>query len=487
MMAPAPFPSAGSIAAAVRAGDVSAEQMCQDALSRIKAVDPDVRAFCTVVPEIALKAARAVDARCERGEDPGVLAGVPVAVKDLISTAGLRTTFGSWHYRDFVPPEDDVAVARLRACGAVIIGKTTSSEFGYSALGTNQLFPTPRNPHDLSRITGGSSAGSGAAVASGAVPLALGSDGGGSVRIPASLCGVVGFKPSMGRIPVWPGCKDDRLPGVSSWDTLEHIGPLATSVADIWLAMRAMTGPDPHDRFSLPGNPFTGSVEQGWLTGRTVGLSVDFGFIAVDDEVRACVEQVAERLEADFGCVVRRIDPSIGDISDVFPALIAADTDLDGMRALARERPFANYVMWLLSHEWQASDLTNARRARQRVCRLLADYMADVDLLITPTSPVAAFSLEASESVGRWPDAGVPPNWLGLCNPMNLTGQPAISLPAGATAAGLPIGIQLVGRHLADVDVLGAALDLEQALPSVQITVSSRARGPSEERNQNAQ
>jgi aspartyl-tRNA(Asn)/glutamyl-tRNA(Gln) amidotransferase subunit A len=475
MTAPAPFPSAVGIAAAVRAGDVRAEQVCRDALSRISAVDPDVRAFCTVAPEAALEAARAVDTRIERGEDPGVLAGVPVAVKDLISTAGLRTTFGSWHYRDFVPDEDDVAVARLRAAGAVIIGKTTSSEFGYSALGANQLFPTPRNPRDLTRVTGGSSAGSGAAVASGAVPLAMGSDGGGSVRIPASLCGVVGFKPSMGRVPVWPGCKDDRLPGVSSWDTLEHIGPLATSVADIWLAMRAMTGPDPRDRFSLPGNPFAGAPEPGWLAGRAVGLSIDLGFIAVDDEVRACVEAVAGRLEADFGCVIRRTDPPIGDISDVFSALIAADTDLDGMRALARMRPFADYVTGLLARDWQASDLTNARRTRQRVCRLMADYMADIDLMITPTSPVAAFSLEASESAGKWPDAGVPPNWLGLCNPMNLTGQPAISLPAGATAAGLPIGIQLVGRHLADVDVISAALDLERALAPMQVTAQSTA------------
>ena len=470
-LASGPATSASDIAAAVRAGDISAEQVCQDALARIAAVDPDVRAFCTVEPEAALAAARAVDARVERGADPGPLAGVPVAVKDLISTAGLRTTFGSWHYRDFVPAEDDVAVARLRAAGAVIIGKTTSSEFGYSALGTNQLFPTPRNPHDHSRVTGGSSAGSGAAVASGAVPLALGSDGGGSVRIPAALCGVVGFKPSMGRIPVWPGCKDDRLPGVSSWDTLEHIGPLATSVADTWLAMRALTGPHPYDRFSLPGNPFTGPPARGWLAGRTVGLSVDLGFIDVDDEVRACVEAVAERLAADFGCVVRRADPPTGDISDVFPALIAADTDLDGMRALARAHPLADYLMGLLSRDWQASDLTNARRARQRVCRVLADYMAGVDLLITPTSPVAAFSLEASERPGEWPGAGVPPNWLGLCNPMNLTGQPAISLPAGLTAAGLPIGIQLAGRHLADADVLGAALDLEQALATAPANV----------------
>lgn len=471
MPASSPGSSAAQIAAAVRAGDVSAEQVCRDALARIETVNPDVLAFCTVAPEAALAAARAVDAQIGRGGDPGILAGVPVAVKDLISTAGLRTTFGSWHYRDFVPAEDDVAVARLRAAGAVILGKTTSSEFGYSALGANHLFPTPRNPHDLSRITGGSSAGSGAAVASGMVPLALGSDGGGSVRIPAALCGVVGFKPSMGRIPVWPGCKDDRLPGVSSWDTLEHIGPLAASVADVGLALGAMAGPDPHDRFSLPGNPFAQPLEPGWLAGRTVGLSVDFGFIAVDDEVRDCVEAVAGRLETGFGCTVRRVDPPFGDISDVFPALIAADTDLDGMRALAREHPFADYVMGLLARDWQASDLTNARRTRQRVCRQMADYMAGVDLLLTPTSPVAAFGLEASERAGEWPGAGVPPNWLGLCNPMNLTGQPAISLPAGTTAAGLPVGVQLAGRHLADTDVLRAALDLEHALALAPIAV----------------
>jgi aspartyl-tRNA(Asn)/glutamyl-tRNA(Gln) amidotransferase subunit A len=456
--------SAAATAAAVRAGRTTAMQVCQDTLDRIGAVDPTVLAFCTVDSELALAAARAVDAKIARGEDPGPLAGVPVAVKDLISTAGLPTAFGSWHYRDFRPTEDDVAVGRLRSAGAVVVGKTTTSEFGYSALGRSELFPTPRNPHDPTRITGGSSAGSGAAVASGAVPLALGSDGGGSVRIPAALCGIAGFKPSMGRIPVWPGCKDDRLPGISSWDTLEHLGPLARSVEDIWLSMQATAGPHPYDRFSLPGNPFTGTLAGGWLRGRTVGLSLDLGFIEVDDEVRACVESVAALLESELGCVVRRSDPDTGDLSSVFPALIAADTDLGAMRTMAEEHPFADYVMGLLAIDWQATQLTDARRARQRVCRVMADYMADVDLLITPTSPVAAFPVASSESPGAWPDAGVPPNWLGFCNPSNLTGQPAISMPAGKTAAGLPVGIQIVGRHLADVDVLSAALDLERSL-----------------------
>lgn len=457
-------PTASAVAQAVRSGELTAEQACRDALARIEQVEPTVRAFCTLEPETALTAARAVDARLARGEDPGPLAGVPVAVKDLISTAGMRTTFGSRHYRHLVPIEDDVAVGRLRAAGAVVVGKTTTSEFGYSALGRNDLFPTPRNPHDTSRVTGGSSAGSGAAVAAGAVPLALGSDGGGSVRIPAALCGVVGFKPSMGRIPVWPGCKDDRLPGVSSWDALEHLGPLATTVYDVWLAMRAMAGPDPYDRFSLPGSPFAGELPRGWLAGRSVGLSLDFGFLDVDPQIRGRLEALADRLESDFGCTVRRVDPGTGDISAVFGALIAADTDLSGMREMAERMPFTDYVMDLLDRDWTASDLTDARRVRQRVCRVMAGYMADVDLLISPTSPVAAFPLEVSERVGEWPGAGVPPNWLGFCNPMNLTGQPAVSIPVGVTADGLPVGAQLAGRHLGDVDVLAAAADLEWSL-----------------------
>jgi aspartyl-tRNA(Asn)/glutamyl-tRNA(Gln) amidotransferase subunit A len=457
-------PGAGEIANAVRTRQVSAEQVCQDALDRIAATHPTILAFCTLDPAVALSAARAVDTKIARGEDPGVLAGVPIAVKDLICTAGLPTAFGSWHYRDFTPDQDDVAVARLREAGAIIVGKTTTSEFGYSALGRNDLHPTPRNPHDTTRVTGGSSAGSGAAVSSGAVPLALGSDGGGSVRIPAALCGVVGFKPSMGRIPVWPSCKDDRLPGISSWDTLEHLGPLARTVDDVRLSMLAMAGPHPYDRFSLPGNPFGATLTSGWLKHRTVGLSLDLGFMDVDAEVRTCIEAVAAVLESEFGCVVRRSDPGTGDIGAIFPALIAADTDLDAMRTMAEEHPFADYIMGLLGIDWQATDLTGARRTRQRVCRVMAGYMTDVDILITPTSPVPAFPIASSESPGVWPEAGVPPNWLAFCNPLNLTGQPAISLPAGKTASGLPIGVQLVGRHLADVDVLSAAHDLERTL-----------------------
>lgn len=456
--------SAGALATLVRRGELSAQEVCERALARIDELDPLYGAFCTVDGEGALAAARRVDASVAAGQDPGPLAGVPVGIKDLICTRGLRTTFSSWHYRDYVPDCDDVAVARLREAGAVVVGKTTSSEFGYSALADNDLFPTPKNPHNPEWTTGGSSAGSGAAVAYGAVPIAIGSDGGGSIRIPAAFCGVVGFKPSMGRIPVWPGCKDDRLPGVSSWDSLEHLGPLARDVEDVALVMAALAGPDPRDRFSLPGNPFSEPLPHGWLAGRSIAVSLGLGFVDVNDEVSNCVGQVIATLEGDFGCKVVVADPGFDDPHAAFGALIAADTDLEGMRRMAATHPFAPYVMDLLGRQFTAEDFTRARKMRQQVCRVMADYMADVDLLLTPTSPILPFSsaeLSETEIPERRRRLA---HWLALCNPFNLTGQPAISVPAGRTTAGAPVGVQLVGRHLADTEVLAAARDLQEFL-----------------------
>ena len=180
------------------------------------------------------------------------MAGVPLGIKDLILTKDIRTTFGSRLYADYVPKVDDVAVERLIAADAIILGKTNAAEFGYGGFGHNPLFPTTRNPWNTALTPGGSSAGSGAAVAAGICPLALGSDGGGSVRLPAAFCGLVGIKATMGRVPVWPGCRDADLPGVSGWESIEHYGPLARTVADAALMLSVMAGPDPRDRWSLP-------------------------------------------------------------------------------------------------------------------------------------------------------------------------------------------------------------------------------------------
>ena len=224
-------------AGAVRSRAVSPVEVIEAALRRMEALEPQLHAFCTPTPELARAQAVALEAALRAGETVGPLAGVPVGVKDLICTAGIRTVSGSPAYIDFVPDEDDIVVERLRAAGAIILGKTNVPEFGYSGVGHNPVFETTRNPWNVAMTSGGSSAGSAAAVAAGMCPIALGSDGGGSIRIPAAHCGLVGMKASMGRVPLYPGCRDERYPGVSGWESLEHIGPIARSVADAALML----------------------------------------------------------------------------------------------------------------------------------------------------------------------------------------------------------------------------------------------------------
>lgn len=243
---------AATLAANIRAKQLSPVEVVEAVLDRMARLEPHLHAFCTPVPELARAEARRIEANIIAGRDVGVLAGVPVSIKDLIFTKGIRTTSGSVAYRDFVPEEDDVAVERLKTAGAIILGKTNTAEFGYSATGHNPLFETTRNPWNLSMTSGGSSAGAGAATAAGIGAIALGSDGGGSVRIPASHCGVYGIKPSMGRIPLYPGSRDERYPGASGWESIEWYGPLARTVFDAALALSVLVGPDPRDRQSIP-------------------------------------------------------------------------------------------------------------------------------------------------------------------------------------------------------------------------------------------
>lgn len=454
--------TAAAVAEQVRTGGLAPMDLVEEFLAHAARVEPEIHAFCTLDAEGARKAAADLDRRIAGGEDPGPLAGVPVGIKDLLCTGGLRTTFGSAAYRDHVPDEDDIAVERLRAAGAIVVGKTNTSEFGYAAVGDNLIFPSTRNPWNTALSPGGSSAGSAAAVAAGLVPLALGSDGGGSIRIPAALCGTVGFKPSMGRIPAYPGCKDERRPGVSSWDALEHLGPLTRTVADAALAYAILTGPDPRDRFSLPAAPAT--VARRPLDGLRMGLSYDWGYAAVEPEIRVLAGRAAEVFEG-LGCVVELADPGFPDPFSAFGAMIANETDLRGLRELALKHEPAPYLRSLLDRPWTAEDFTDARAVRQRVCRTMAAHMERFDLLLTPTSPVPAFvpgNIGPTVIDGRDVD---PSAWLSMTLPLNLTGQPAISLPAGLTADGLPVGIQLVGRHLADLDVLNAAFAFEEAAP----------------------
>ncbi|MFZ3561048.1 amidase [Streptomyces sp. BH055] len=458
--------SATETAALIRSRELSPVEVTDAVLDRIDAVDGRLGAFCTPTPDLARAAARRIADDVAAGREAGPLAGVPLGVKDLISTQGIRTTSGSHAYADFVPDEDDIVVERSVAAGAVVLGKTNATEFGYSATGHNPLFPVTRNPWDLDRTPGGSSAGSAAAVAAGLGPVALGSDGGGSVRIPAALCGIFGFKASMGRVPVYPGCRDERYPGVSGWESVEHIGPLTRTVADAALMLSVLAGPDPRDRHSIP------CADVDWTRRRPAGplrvaYSQDLGRVAVDPEVRRVTDEAARVLEKDLGAEVDRIDLQLPDFSEAFGAIIAAETDLTGMRAMAdRLGPaMSPHLSALVRTPWTAEQFTDANLVRKAVANRVARLMSTYDLILTPTTSVPAFpvGVRGPELIdGRM----VPTDhWTSFTPIANLTGLPAASLPAGRTRGGLPVGVQLIGRHLADGALLDVCAAYEQAAP----------------------
>jgi aspartyl-tRNA(Asn)/glutamyl-tRNA(Gln) amidotransferase subunit A len=460
---------ATSIAGLVRSRLVSPIETVEAALEAMQRLDGQLHAFCTPAPEEARTAARELEARLARGEPVGPLAGAPVAIKDLILTRGLRTTFGSRLYADFTPDRDEVVVERLKAADAIVIGKTNAAEFGYGGFGHNPLFPTTRNPWNTAFTPGGSSAGSAAAVAAGLCPLALGSDGGGSIRLPAAFSGLVGVKPTMGRLPVWPGCRDETLPGASGWESIEHYGPLSRTVADAALFLAVTAGPDLRDRWSLPdeGVPWTRAVDEPPPRGLRIAYCPRWADGPLDPEVGTIVAAAALRFERDLGATVEEAEAPFGDLIEMNRALIALETDLTGLRRLAagREQEISPALRALLRRSWTAEAFTDAVTARKAAVNATARFMSRYDLLITPTTPCPAFAIDRA---GPGHIAGVAVEddaWTPALYPANLTGQPAASVPAGWTSEGLPVGLQIVGRRLADALVLSAAAAFERIQP----------------------
>ena len=460
--------SAAEMAARIRRKDLSALEVTEAHLAQMAALEPKIHAYCTPTPELARATARAIDADLAAGRAVGPLAGVPLGVKDLISTAGIKTVNGSIAYKDFVPDEDDVCVERLKAAGCVILGKTNVPEFGYSGVGHNPVFETTRNPWNLERTPGGSSAGSGAAVAAGLCAFALGSDGGGSVRIPAAHSGVYGLKASMGRVPLYPGTKDERYPGISSWESLEHIGPMSRTVDDAALMMSVIAGPDPRDRFTLPDAPYDWrETTKGDLKGLRVALSIDWGYAAVDPEVRALVTDAAKAFETELGCTVEEAHPGWEDPFNAFWGLVAAESDLRGLRKMVEQygSQMSPHLVAFITRPWTAEELTDAVMVRKAVNNKMWRFMQRYDLLLTPTLAVPPFALDIQgpERIDGRMVANT--QWLAFTFPMNMTGQPAASIPAGFTRDGLPVGLQIVGRHLDDALVLRASACFEKVRP----------------------
>jgi aspartyl-tRNA(Asn)/glutamyl-tRNA(Gln) amidotransferase subunit A len=456
--------SASELLDAYREQRLSPVEVLEASLARIER--DDVNAFCLVDEASARDEARRSEERWRAGVPAGALDGVPVAVKDVFPTRGWPTLRGSRAIDPAGPWEDDAsAVAALRRNGAVIPGKTTTPEFGWKGVTDSPLAGVTRNPWDLSKTAGGSSGGSSAALAAGMVPLALGTDGGGSIRIPCGFCGLPGIKPTYGRVPAWPA---------SPYGTVAHAGPMARTVTDVALLLGVMAEPDPRDWTALPPpeRSFLDGLEDG-IRGLRVAFSPDLGYVTVDPEIAAAVERAVEALDA-LGASVERVDPGFSDPREIYETLWWAGAgkvvaDLGDPPADVFDPGFAEIAA--AGRSCSLADYLAAVSRRDELGILMSRFHAEWDLLVTPTLPIPAFEAGRNVPAG-WPDDGWP-SWTPFTYPFNLTQQPAASVPCGFTAAGLPIGLQIVGPRYGDALVLRAARAYEAAHP--QPTLSKEA------------
>ena len=457
-----------TLAGKIRTKELSPVEVIDAVLARMDKLEPTLHAFCTPTPDLAMDTAKRLEGALMAGNEVGPLAGVPVGIKDLVCTQGIPTVSGSIAYKDFVPEEDDVVVERLKNAGAIILGKTNVPEFGYSGVGHNPVFETTRNPWNTALTPGGSSAGSGAAVAAGMGPFAIGSDGGGSIRIPAAFSGIYGIKASMGRVPLYPCSRDERYPGVSSWEGIEHIGPMSRTVADSALMLSVIAGPDDRDRHTLPAADFDWmQCLEGDLKGLKIAYSPDWGYASVDPQVRQVVGEAVKVFERDLGCEIEEAHPGWEDPYYAFWGLVALETDLRGMRELADAYPgqMSPHLVDFLRRPWTAEDLTNAMVTRKAVVNKMWKFMRKYDLLLTPTLACPPFPVHVQGPEKIEGKMVEPFQWLAFTFPLNMTGQPAASIPAGWTEDGLPVGLQIIGRHLDDPLVLRASAAFEAARP----------------------
>ncbi len=458
--------SARDLARLIRAREVSCREVAETFLARIETHDRDINAFCTISADLALRAADDLDrsfAPDQWAARP--LFGLPIALKDLTPTAGIRTTRGSRLFEHWIPDRDAALVRRLKQRGAVIIGKTNTPEFGHKAVTDNAIFGVTSNPWDINRVAGGSSGGSAAAVAAGLVPFAEGSDGAGSLRIPASLCGTVGFKPTFGRVP-------DVAQSFFSHSPFFHNGPIARTVGDAALLYRAMAGPEDSAIYGLPDPGTRTPPGRRSLRGLRIAFCPTLGLFALRRDVRRVTTAAAGVFQS-LGCHVEDHDLTLPEETEaVFMDLWRAKlAGLYGDLA-PHEADQLDPVVQGLIEEGRALTmmrLGHATRVRDRVWQEMCRLFARFDALICPTTAVTAFAHKAGppdEIDGHRIDPLL--GWV-LTHPFNLTGHPAISVPCGTGDDGMPVGLQIIGRRLEDDLVLDLAARFETARPWPQL------------------
>ena len=460
------FTPAVGLAELIRRRALSPVEITRAVLERVERLNGHLGAYVAVNAERALAEARTAERALMAGERLGPLHGVPISIKDNLWTAVERVTYGSRLLADFVAAEDAPSVAGLRAAGAIFVGRTNLPEFAWRGSTDNRLFGESRNPWDLARTPGGSTGGGAAAVAAGLAPLALGSDGAGSIRIPASFCGLVGLKPTFGRVPMYPAAGGNEL--------VAHVCPLARTVRDAALMMNVIARHDRRDAFALPddGVDYLAACDEP-LRARDrapvrIAWSPDLGFAPVERETRE-IGEAAARAFTELGLAVEDAGPDIGDPSSILRTLYGGAQA--GAHAARSPEHKAQMDPELVAYAEASSGLSvveyvKAVSARQALTDSLRRFFERYDLLLTPTLCLPAFPLGM---VGPTDVAGRKVTHLGwtLCYPFNYSGQPAVSVPAGWTAAGLPVGLQIVGRRLEDALVLRAAAALEALRPWV--------------------
>jgi len=451
------FLTARELAARLRTREVSAREVVAAHLARIAAVNPKVNAIVTLVPKPAMAAAAEADERLARSEAIGPLHGLPMAHKDLFETAGIRTTLGSPIFAEHVPAADAPVIARLKAAGAITIGKTNTPEFGLGSQTFNQVFGATLNPYDVTKTCGGSSGGAAVALATGMMPLADGSDMGGSLRNPANFCNVVGLRPSPGRVVASPG----------NWSPLSVNGPMGRTVGDVALLLSAMAGPVPGDPLAITEDPacFAGPLDRDF-GGVRVAFSPDLGGCPVDPQVRAIMASALPVLRH-IGCEAVEAAPDLSGAGEIFQVQRAVATAARLGPLLERHRgQLKATAVWNIEKglATTGAEMARADNLRTEIFNRMQAFMAEHEFLVCPVNQVPPFDVTTeypTEIDGVAMETYI--DWMRTCWAITVTGHPAISVPAGFTPPGLPVGIQIVGRYRQEFALLQFASAFEAA------------------------
>ncbi|MFN8185901.1 MAG: amidase [Gaiellales bacterium] len=454
---------ATATAAAVRAGELSPVALAEATLADIAEADREIRSFTVLLPEQALAQAREVEQMLDASETPGPLAGVPVSIKDVVWVKDAPATDGSRAFADFVPSRDAVAVERLRRAGAVIVGKTNNPELCLEGITANEVYGLTRNPWNPERTPGGSSGGAGASLALGLTPLAIGSDGGGSIRIPSSFCGVAGHKPTFGLVP--------GTPGFRGWPTLSVKGPMARSVRDLALCLGVIAGFDPSDPATerRPAVDYVEAARAAEVRELRVAVSPDLGHAPLEPGVERAFGAAVETLAA-AGWALEEAHPGTGDSTGLWATIAACEGYVShrGILEAQPERLEARTREILEAGRGRTlSDYLDALDDRARFTVRWLEFFERYDLLVTPTMQLTAFpvGIHCPERIGDHEVDQVAEDWCAFCYPANLAGLPAASVPCGFDERGLPVGLQIIGPPFEDATVLRAAAAFEALRP----------------------